>query len=345
MKKVVTFLLIFFIGIVGVNAESLKCTYSVGGVKLVVSYKTGDKGLTTKVEGQGSAYVKIDTDLVLTNFRNENGELTCLSSLYDSKKFMYIAGTLITQYYITSQYTDIGNHGLINSESSVENDEKPKDDTPEDEIITCSYTDKTVKYKVVFYYNKTKNKIDKTEATNGCIFNNSILKPNDFKNGCPSSDRYKLVWQSDGRGNVVCTLNDQRGQNVEEPKTEPNATEIEDKNNQASGGNHLPGAGLKLPSKTGFGNTGDSCSSVLGPTLTALVKEAVKWVRIAGAIIAIVNGMLKLIPAIMSKDAEALNKAFRTCITMAIILVFCLLFDWLLGFIGSIFKWDVSCVV
>ena len=55
--------------------------------------------------------------------------------------------------------------------------------------------------------------------------------------------------------------------------------------------------------------------------------------------------MLKLIPAIMSKDAEALSKAARTCVIMAIILVFCALFPWLLNLIGSIFKWDVSCIV
>ena len=99
------------------------------------------------------------------------------------------------------------------------------------------------------------------------------------------------------------------------------------------------------PSLTGFGEGGDSCSAVLGTTFTALVKEVIKWVRIAGGIIAIVNGMLKLIPAIMSKDAEALSKAARTCVIMAIILVFCALFPWLLNLIGSIFKWDVSCIV
>ena len=95
----------------------------------------------------------------------------------------------------------------------------------------------------------------------------------------------------------------------------------------------------------GFGSKGDKCNKILGTTFASLVKEAIKWVRIAGGIIAIVNGMLKLIPAIMSKDAEALSKAARTCVIMAIILVFCALFPWLLNLIGSIFKWDVSCIV
>ncbi len=94
-----------------------------------------------------------------------------------------------------------------------------------------------------------------------------------------------------------------------------------------------------------FGSKEDTCTDVLGETFSALVKEAIKWVRIAGAIIAIVNGMMKLIPAVMSKDAEALNKAIKTCITMAIVLVFCVLFGWLLETLGTLFKWDVSCIV
>ena len=110
-----------------------------------------------------------------------------------------------------------------------------------------------------------------------------------------------------------------------------------------TGGNGGGNAGD--PTLDGFGDPNTSCSEVLGETLTALVKEAIKWVRIAGSIIAIVNAMLKLIPAIMSKDAEALNKAIKTCITMAIILVFCVLFSWLLNLIGTLFKWDVSCIV
>ncbi|UKI58144.1 MAG: hypothetical protein L6V81_01495 [Clostridium sp.] len=188
-----------------------------------------------------------------------------------------------------------------------------------------------------------KNKIVSYEAPGGYTVSNSILKPEDFKNGqCPEKGRFKIVCTT--RGGKYCAINDLMGETIDEPTTEPNASEIEDQNHHTPGNSNL-GAGLKPPSKVGFGEGGDSCSAVLGPTLTALVKEAVKWVRIAGAIIAIVNGMLKLIPAIMSKDAEALSKAARTCVIMAIILVFCALFPWLLNLIGSIFKWDVSCIV
>ncbi len=131
-------------------------------------------------------------------------------------------------------------------------------------------------------------------------------------------------------------------ENADTDTKHDNETKDEYEKNYA---NKHPGASHKDPSLTGFGSKGDKCDKVLGTTLASLVKEAIKWVRIAGGIIAIVNGMLKLIPAIMSKDAEALSKAARTCVIMAIILVFCALFPWLLNLIGSIFKWDVSCIV
>ena len=131
-------------------------------------------------------------------------------------------------------------------------------------------------------------------------------------------------------------------ENADTDTKHDNETKEEYEKNYA---NKHPGASHKDPSLTGFGSKGDKCDKVLGTTLASLVKEVIKWVRIAGGIIAIVNGMLKLIPAIMSKDAEALSKAARTCVIMAIILVFCALFPWLLNLIGSIFKWDVSCIV
>ena len=101
----------------------------------------------------------------------------------------------------------------------------------------------------------------------------------------------------------------------------------------------------ETPTITNFGTGEESCSDILGPTFTELVKLGISIVRRGGSIIAIVNAMLQLVPAIMSKDAEALSKAARTCVIMAIILVFCALFPWLLNLIGSIFKWDVSCIV
>lgn len=101
---------------------------------------------------------------------------------------------------------------------------------------------------------------------------------------------------------------------------------------------------LSEPTLNNFGSGEESCSDILGPTMTEIVKLGIDIVRIGGAIIAIVNGMLKLIPAIMSKDANALKKATDKCITMAIVLAVICLFPTILHIIGTLFKFDMSCI-
>lgn len=98
------------------------------------------------------------------------------------------------------------------------------------------------------------------------------------------------------------------------------------------------------PTITSFGTGEESCSDILGPTFTELVKLGISIVRIGGSIIAIVNGMLQLVPAIMSKDASALKKALDKCVMMAIILAVIALFPLILNLIGMIFKFDMSCL-
>lgn len=100
----------------------------------------------------------------------------------------------------------------------------------------------------------------------------------------------------------------------------------------------------ETPTITNFGTGEESCSDILGPTFTELVKIGISIVRIGGSIIAIVNAMLQLIPAIMSKDAGALKKALDKCVMMAIILAVIALFPLILNLIGMIFKFDMSCL-
>ena len=92
------------------------------------------------------------------------------------------------------------------------------------------------------------------------------------------------------------------------------------------------------PSMTG-------CTRILGPNLTAIVKASITILQIVGAIIAIVKGMMTLIPPILAKDADALKKASKTLTTMAIILVVIFLFKPILTFIGNILDFDTSCIV
>ncbi len=88
----------------------------------------------------------------------------------------------------------------------------------------------------------------------------------------------------------------------------------------------------------------NTCEQILGENLTAILKVAITIMQIVGAIIAIVKGMMTLIPPILAKDADALKKASKTLVTMAIILVIIFLFRPLLRFLGNLLDFDISCI-
>ncbi len=92
-----------------------------------------------------------------------------------------------------------------------------------------------------------------------------------------------------------------------------------------------------------FNNKTNTCSEILGSNLTKIVKASIKVIQILGAIIAIVNGMIKLIPAIISKDADGLKKASKTLVSMAIILAIIFILPSIVKLIGDIFKFDTTC--
>lgn len=416
MKKVVTFLLIFFIGIIGVSAKdfnSFACDYN-------LTYSSQGENGITDIFDYGKVQIKVnnynsDDPKVTIFYTNKNGEL----AKYDAPTYDYQGENdtgMLMRFFTTNKKKEFVNNFKNNSQTcpelytnflssinSVDVELHPvepdavgtywanssnklllydeatgewkndkdfyKENNIEDkESRVCEYTMKfdlfpqKLPIKLTTNYEAGTNKESYEFIINGNKASFSDLNSEQavsMGTGTGalvrvSAEQLKKLYSSDecpAKNELFSYLDGNGVYNVTTDEDEAKDNGMAGRYDEAgdafptTNGNSNLGAGLKPPSKTGFGNTGDSCSSVLGPTLTALVKEAVKWVRIAGAIISIVNGMLKLIPAIMSKDAEALNKAFRTCITMAIILVFCLLFDWLLGFIGSIFKWDVSCVV
>lgn len=87
------------------------------------------------------------------------------------------------------------------------------------------------------------------------------------------------------------------------------------------------------------------CGELLGTNLLKIVKLVMNLLRIGGALIAIVNGMLVLIPAVVSKDADALKKAENKLIILAIVLLLILLLPTLLSFIGNLFGYDMTCIV
>ena len=88
-----------------------------------------------------------------------------------------------------------------------------------------------------------------------------------------------------------------------------------------------------------------TCSELLGPNLTKVLKAGINLVMIAGAIIAIVSGMLTLLPAVMNKDADALKKASKKLVSMGIVLAVIFMLPSLARIIGSILGFDISCII
>ena len=88
-----------------------------------------------------------------------------------------------------------------------------------------------------------------------------------------------------------------------------------------------------------------TCEELLGPNLTKVVKAGIRLIQIAGAIIAIVNGMITLIPAVLAKDADGLKKASKKLVMMAIILAIIFLFPTVINLIGKLFNFDISCII
>jgi hypothetical protein len=95
----------------------------------------------------------------------------------------------------------------------------------------------------------------------------------------------------------------------------------------------------------GFGESKMTCSELVGENLGKILHAFLLILRIAGAIIAIVNGMLAFVPAVVGNNADALKKAGKKCINMAIVLVLILLLPSLLIFIGNLFSYDLTCIM
>jgi hypothetical protein len=105
-----------------------------------------------------------------------------------------------------------------------------------------------------------------------------------------------------------------------------------------------PGTAPTTPAPEIGGDVKD-CKDILGTNLTKIVRAFITIIQIAAAIIAIVKGMMILIPPIIAKDADALKKASSTLIILGIVLIIVLLFRPLVLFLGKILELDISCLV
>ena len=111
---------------------------------------------------------------------------------------------------------------------------------------------------------------------------------------------------------------------------------IETATNKADSGHSAP--------DLNFSDEYMECKDILGPNLTALVHVGIKALQIIGAIVAIVYGMISLIPAVMSKDSDGLKKAEKKLVLMAIVLLCIFMLPYFVRLIGNIFDFDVTCI-
>ena len=87
-----------------------------------------------------------------------------------------------------------------------------------------------------------------------------------------------------------------------------------------------------------------NCATLLGPGLTKVLKFAIEALRIIGVIATIALAMVRLIPAVSKGEQSELNKAIRTSIWSAIVLIIIVLLPTLLKIMGNLFGFDTSCI-
>lgn len=94
----------------------------------------------------------------------------------------------------------------------------------------------------------------------------------------------------------------------------------------------------------GFGDTGDTCKDLIGDNLGKVIKLGISILRIVGAIIAIVNGMMTMVSAVTSKDPGMIKKAGEKCMKMGVVLLVIGVFPTIIRVIGRLFGYDLSCI-
>lgn len=102
-------------------------------------------------------------------------------------------------------------------------------------------------------------------------------------------------------------------------------------------------AAYDLP-EFGFGEYGQTCYELVGENLSKVIKLFVNGIQLVAAIIALVNGILIVMPVLIAKDAGALNKAIAKCIKMGIVLLVIGVFPTLVSVCGKLFGYDLTCI-
>ncbi len=160
-----------------------------------------------------------------------------------------------------------------------------------------------------------------------------------YKCGYENNYSYKWIYTSPG---AKCTL-------VNRTESQCNGQYVDGKNTNTRSTDAIKTGTVDFNNTfdkfdSGFGDESMSCSELLGPTLVKFLKIVRYTIQGLGAAISIVSGMMSFIPAITSKDSDALKKAFDKFVKILIILAFLLLLPTLVRLIGRIVGFDLSCI-
>ena len=115
-------------------------------------------------------------------------------------------------------------------------------------------------------------------------------------------------------------------------------TKQKDSTNEESNGEFKP-VELKID------DSKKTCKDILGPVLTQVIKGGIVIVQIVCAIIAILNGMLILVPAVVTKDADSLKKSSKKLAMLGIILMLVIIFKPLVRIIATLLEYDITCIL
>ena len=349
--KLVIFLISFLLFENLLKASNIKCVYTItDNLDYVVTYdnvnhefkKEYDRGNNNNPYIGGTI---INSDLSARNFEKNDCSLTCLEELYlvsqtpgeGGRSMIYnLSFDKKRGQIINGDYSNVRKYTLNKEKSVINNDEESnkkdcssKNVEGNDKFIECKYVDNAGgNFSVKVYYNKETGEI--TNLGEGqCVSAETTFRKEDFENlNCPNGS----VWVMNAS---ICRVIKYDGE-YNAPEERPNADVITEENNEYTGK-------FKMP-EIGFGSEAKDCHDLVGEAVSKIIKSIFNILRIAGVIIAIVNAMITLIPAVVSKNADALKKAANKCVIMAIVLASIGILPSIIRLISLIFGYDVSCM-
>ena len=191
-----------------------------------------------------------------------------------------------------------------------------------------------------------------------CQENDSISKTQCFGTDKDKTclECYKSAYRDSGidESKITCLIDSlfQREQNKVQANVDINSQSSEYTNEtaheNASAASDTFQSTFIIPAPGGgsFGRSA-SCQETMGGEGGAaykIINGSVNIIRILAPIVAIVNAMIVLMPAITAKDETGLKKATHKCVIIGVVLLIIEVFPYVVRLIGAVFGFDLSCI-